>query len=156
MSHFVSDFRHSLRLLAGTPGFSAVAVLILGLGIGANTAVFSVVNTLALQPRPGRIDSLESVFTRDRDRPDAYRDFSYPLYRDLRERQDIFDSLLAHTFSLVGVGEGAAMKRSFVEVVSANYFSTLGIPLAAGREFTAAEERPGANAQIGPSARQHV
>ncbi len=148
MPHVFSDFRHSLRLLAGAPGFSAVAVLILGLGIGANTAVFSVVNTLALQPRPGRIDSLESVFSRDRDRPDSFRDFSYPLYRDLRERRDIFDSLLAHTFSLVGIGDGEAMKRAFVEVVSADYFSTLGVHLAAGREFTAAEERPGTNAPV--------
>ena len=148
MSHLFSDFRHSLRLLAGAPGFSAVAVLILALGIGANTAVFSVVNTLALQPRPGRIDSLEAVFSRDRDRPESFRDFSYPLYRDLRERRDIFDSLLAHTFSLVGIGEGDAMKRAFVEVVSANYFSTLGVTLAAGREFTTAEERPGTNAPV--------
>jgi putative ABC transport system permease protein len=148
MSHLFSDFRHSLRLLAGAPGFSAVAVLILGLGIGANTAVFSVVNTLALQPRPGRIDSLQSVFSRDRDRPDSFRDFSYPLYLDLRERRDIFDSLLAHTFSLVGIGDGEAMKRAFVEVLSADYFSTLGVHLAAGREFTAAEERPGTNAPV--------
>ncbi len=135
-------------MLAGAPGFSAVAVLILALGIGANTAVFSVVNTLALQPRPGRIDSLESLFSRDHDRPDSFRDFSYPLYRDLRERRDIFDSLLAHTFSLVGIGDGEAMKRAFVEVVSADYFSTLGVHLATGREFTAAEERPGTNAPV--------
>src|SRR6185436_12193420 len=148
MSQLLSDFRHSLRLLAAAPGFATVAVLILGLGIGANTAVFSVVNTLALQPRPGRIDSLAAVFNRDRDRPDSFRDFSYPLYRDLRERHDIFDSLLAHTFSLVGIGDGEAMKRAFVEVVSANYFSTMGVHLAAGREFSAAEERPGTNAPV--------
>jgi predicted permease len=148
MSHLFSDFRHSLRLLGGAPGFSAVAVLILALGIGANTAVFSVVNTLALQPRPGRIDSLASLYSRDRDRPDSFRDFSHPLYRDLRERRDIFDSLLAHTFSLVGIGDGEAMNRAFVEVVSANYFSTLGVRLAAGREFSDAEERPGANAPV--------
>ena len=148
MSQLLSDFRHSLRLLAAAPGFATVAVLILGLGIGANTAVFSVVNTLALQPRPGRIDSLAAVFNGDRDRPDSFRDFSYPLYRDLRERHDIFDSLLAHTFSLVGIGDGEAMKRAFVEVVSANYFSTMGVHLAAGREFSAAEERPGTNAPV--------
>jgi len=148
MSQLLSDFRHSLRLLAAAPGFATVAVLILGLGIGANTAVFSVVNTLALQPRPGRIDSLAAVFNRDRDRPDSFRDFSYPLYRDLRERHDIFDSLLAHTFSLVGIGDGEAMKRAFVEVVSANYFSTMGVHLAAGREFSVAEERPGTNAPV--------
>jgi hypothetical protein len=60
MSRLVSDFRHSFRLLAAAPGFSTVAVLILGFEIGANTAVFSVVNTLALQPRPGPIPSATS------------------------------------------------------------------------------------------------
>ena len=148
MSHISADFRHSVRLLARAKGFSAVAVLILGLGIGANTAVFSVVNTLVLQPRPGRIETLVSVFSRDRERANSFRDFSYPLYLDLRGRRDVFDGLLAHTFSLVGIGDGEAMKRAFVEVVSANYFSTLGVRLAAGREFTADEERPGTNAPV--------
>jgi predicted permease len=148
MSHLVGDLRYSLRLLAGAPGFTAVAVLILALGIGANTAIFSVVNALVLQPRPGRVDSLVTLFSRDRTRPDDFRDFSYPLYADLRERDDIFESLLARTFGLVGIGDGESTRRSFVEIVSANYFSTLGVPLAAGRPFTPAEERPGTNAAV--------
>jgi hypothetical protein len=117
MSHLVRDLRQSVRVLKAAPGFTTVAVLILGLGIGANTAIFSVVNALVLQPRPGRVDRLVGVFSRDRMRPDSYRDFSYPLYVDLRERREIFESLVAHTFGLVGVGDGEAMKRSFVEIV---------------------------------------
>jgi hypothetical protein len=127
------EFRHALRLLGRTPGFTAVAILVLALGIGANTAAFSVVNALLLQPRPGRIDSLVGVFSRDRTKADSYRDFSYATYLDLRDRSDIFESLMANTFALVGVTEGANTRRAFVTLVSANYFSTLGVRLAAGR-----------------------
>jgi predicted permease len=142
------DFRYALRLLRRTPGFTAVAVLVLALGIGANTAAFSLVNALLLQPRPGRIDKLVGVFNRDRLKPDSYRDFSYPAYVNLREQGDLFESLMAHTFAMVGVREGDTIRRSFVTLVSANYFSTLGVRLAAGRPFTLEEERPGARAPV--------
>jgi len=115
---------------------------VLALGIGANTAAFSVMNALVLQPRAGRIDTLVAVFNRDRLKPDSYRDFSYAVYEDLRDRGDLFDSLAAHTFAIVGVREGNTTRRSFVTLVSANYFSTLGVGLAAGRPFTLDEERP--------------
>jgi putative ABC transport system permease protein len=142
------DFRHALRLLRRSPGFTSVAVLVLALGIGANTAVFSIVNALVLQPRQGRIDEAFGVFSRDRAKPDHYRDFSYPAYLDLRERIDIFDSLMAHTFSTVGITDGDVTKQTFASIVSANYFSTLGVRLAAGRAFTDEEERPGAGRRV--------
>jgi predicted permease len=135
-------------MLRRTPGFTAVAVFILALGIGVNAAVFSVVNALVLQPRPGRIDQAVGVFSRERSKPDHYRDFSYPAYTDLRDRSNVFDSLMAHTFSTIGVGEGDAVKQTFAAIVSASYFQTLGVPLAAGRPFTLAEERPGARAPV--------
>src|SRR4029450_984429 len=138
------DFRHALRLLRRSPGFTSVAVLVLALGIGANTAVFSIVNALVLQPRQGRIDEAFGVFSRDRAKPDHYRDFSYPAYLDLRQRIDIFDSLMAHTFSTVGITDGDVTKQTFASIVSANYFSTLGVRLDAGRAFTDEEERAGA------------
>jgi hypothetical protein len=148
MSVLVNDLRHSVRLLRRTPGFTSVAVLVLALGIGANTAVFSLVNALVLQHRPGRIDQLQGVFNRDRNKPDRFRDFSYPAYVDMRERHDIFDSLMAHTFSTVGITEGDTTKQTFASLVSANYFSTLGVRLAGGRAFTAEEDRPGSMSRV--------
>src|SRR5262245_27536453 len=142
------DLRHSLRLLRRAPGFSAAAIVVLALGIGANTAVFSLVNTLVLQPRPGRIDEAFGVFTRDRTAPDRFRDFSYPQYVDLRDHTAVFDSLMALTFTTVGVRDGDVVRQSFASLASANYFDTLGVRLAAGRAFTAAEERPGAGMPV--------
>ena len=148
MSSLLRDLRYSLRLLRRTPAFSAVAIGVLALGIGANTAVFSLVNTLLLRPRLGRIDQAVGVFSGDRTKPDSFRDFSYPAYVDLRDRSGVFESLMAHTFSLVGVRDGDTTRRTFASLVSANYFSTLGVSLAAGRTFTADEERPGAGVPV--------
>ena len=144
----LQDLRHSLRLLRRTPGFTAVAIGVLALGIGVTTAVFAIVNTLVLQPRPGRIDRVLGVFSRDRVKADTYRDYSYPAYVDLRERSGAFDELMAHTFSTVGIREGDTTTQTFASVVSSNYFKTLGVGLAAGRAFTLDEERPGANATV--------
>jgi predicted permease len=148
MTPFVSDLRHSVRLLRRTPGFTAVALLVLALGIGANTAVFSLVNALVLQKRAGRIDTLVAVFSHGRAKPDHYHDFSYPAYVEMRARGDIFDSLMAHTFSTVGITEGDSTKQTFASIVSSNYFSTLGVSMAAGRPFTAEEERPGSQSRV--------
>ncbi|HEY7289645.1 MAG TPA: ADOP family duplicated permease [Vicinamibacterales bacterium] len=142
------DLRHSLRLLRRSPVFTAVAVLVLALGIGANTAVFSLVNTLVLQPRQGRIDQLVAVFDRDRDKPSEYQNFSYATYRDLRDRSGIFDALMAHSFTTVGVRDGDLTRQAFATLVSSNYFTTLGVGLGAGRPFTADEERPGSDARV--------
>jgi predicted permease len=143
VSNILQELRYSLRLLRRTPGFAAVAVLVLALGIGANTAVFSLVNALLLKPMPGRIGETVGVYGKDRSKPDSYRAFSYPAYTDLRDNGDVFDGLLAHTIALVGVRDGDSTRRTFAAVVSSNYFTTLGISLAAGRSFSADEERPG-------------
>jgi predicted permease len=148
LSHAVRDFLYGLRLLRRSPAFTTVAVLILALPIAAITAVFSMVSTALLQGRPGRIDTLVAVFSRDRQQPDSYRNFSYPLYANLREQTAIFDSVMAHTVALAGIREGDTTRRAFVELVSSNYFSTLGVALAAGRPFSPDEERPGANALV--------
>lgn len=149
MDTLLRDFRHGVRALSRTPGFAGVAIAVLALAIGVNTAVFSLANTLLLQPRPGRIDQLFAIFTHDRNQAaKGYRDFSYPAYLDLKARADVFDSVMAHTFSTVGITEGDVTKQTFAAIVSANYFSTMGVGMAVGRPFTADEERPGANARV--------
>ena len=138
------DLRHGLRMLTSKPGFTAIAVAVLALGIGANTAIFSLVNAFLLKPlliqRPERITG---VYSRDLRNPGSFRAFSYPNYVDLREKNPVFTSLTAHNLAMVGLAEGDITRRVFADIVSSNYFATLGVPLWQGRGFTAGEERPG-------------
>jgi predicted permease len=149
MASFLQDLRLGFRLLIRQRGFAAVAVIVLAFGIGANTAVFTLVDTLVLKPRPGVPDhELTGVYSRDRTRPDAYRSFSYPNYVDLRDRPDLFASLTGHTFALVGQTEGDQTRRIFANLVTRNFFDTFGVRLLRGRTFTAEEERPGADLPV--------
>ncbi|MGH9407853.1 MAG: ABC transporter permease, partial [Vicinamibacterales bacterium] len=144
----LSDLRFGFRVLRKTPGFSLVAVAVLALGIGANSAMFTIVDALLLRPLAGHADELVGLYSHDRTKPDSYRAFSYPTYLDVRDRGDMFESLMAHNFSLVGVGSGDTVRQAFVDVVTSNYFDTLGVSLAAGRTFTADEERPGSRIPV--------
>ena len=148
MAAFIQDLRYGVRLLFRHRSFTVVAALVLAFGIGANTAVFTIINSLVLKPRLGAPDKeLAGVYSRDRTTADAYRSFSYPNYTDLRDRH-IFASLTAHTFSLLGLAEGTGTKRIFADVITANYFDTFGVPMLRGRAFTIEEERPGANIPV--------
>src|SRR5436190_15908976 len=133
MAALIQDLRYGARLLFRHRGFTAVAALVLAFGIGANTAVFTIVNTLILKPRPGVPDAeLAGVFSRDRTQADSYRAFSYPNYADLRDR-GLFASLTAHNFSLLGLTEAGATNRVFVDVIASNSSDTFGVPVALGR-----------------------
>lgn len=149
MAAFFQDFRYGARLLLRQPGFTVVAALILALGIGANTAVFTIINSMLLKPRPGVPDAeLAGVYSRDRTQVDSYRAFSYPNYADLRDRKDLFVSLTGHTYTMLGLTEGDTTRRVFADVVTSNYFDTFGVPLARGRVFSLDEERPTANIPV--------
>jgi predicted permease len=149
MHAFLQDWKFSLRLLAKTPGFTLAAVTVLALGIGLNTAMFSVIHALIFNarafPEPERVFQL---YTRDTKRPDEYRAFSHPTYDALRQQSDVFTGVLAHNLSMVGVGEGAESRRTFAGIVSANYFEVLGVKLLRGRGFNAAETQPGADLPV--------
>ncbi|MBI2510422.1 MAG: ABC transporter permease [Opitutae bacterium] len=145
----LQDLRFGLRLLAKSPGFTFAAIAVLAIGIGLNTAVFSLTYALAFSPRPfARPEQIVQLYTHDRKEPTNYRAFSYPLYRDIAARTDLFSSVMAHNLTMVGIGEKGQTRRSLSAIVSANYFATLGVPLLQGRAFTPAEERPGANATV--------
>jgi predicted permease len=148
MARLLQDVLYGARTAAKSPGFTAVAVLVLGVGIGANTAIFTFVNELLFRPLSGRAGDLVGLYSHDRTTPNSYRSFSYPNYADIRAQSDIFESVMAHTFTMVGLPAGDTTRRSFASVVSSNYFETLGVPLAAGRAFTAEEERPGARIPV--------
>jgi predicted permease len=145
MSNLLQDLRHSARLLLKNPGFSLTAILVLALGIGANAAVFTLVNTLMFRPlvgseRPGQV---VGIYTHDHTKPDSYRGFSYPAYADIRDRSgSSFSHVMAFNLSFVGLGDGDATRRTFASIVTRNYFATMGVDLMAGRTFTEEEERP--------------
>lgn len=144
----LQDLRYGLRTFVKAPGFTAVAIVVLGLGIGANTAIFTIVNEMLFRPLSGRAGELVGLFSDDRSKRGTHRAFSYPNYVDIREQSGVFDGLLAHGFAMVGTPAGDTMRRSFAELVSSNYFDTLGVSLAAGRPFTPEEERPGARIPV--------
>jgi hypothetical protein len=148
VTRLIQDLRFGLRAFGRAPGFTATAIVVLALGIGVNTAIFTLVHALVLQRLPGRTGDLVGLYSRDRTKPDSYRAFSYPNYVDIRDRSGLFDGLMAHAIAMVGEPDGERTKRTFVEVVSSNYFDTLGVRLAAGRTFTPDEERPGAHVPV--------
>jgi predicted permease len=139
----MGDLKVSVRQLLKSPGFTAAAILVLGLGIGLNATMFSLVHALAWAARPfAEPERLMQLYSRDA-RTNDYRAFSYPVYEALAARQEVFDGVLAHNPTIVGIGEGAESRRTFSVVVSRNYFDVLGARLVKGRGFTVEEDKPG-------------
>lgn len=148
MGTLVRDLRHSARTLAARPAFTVAAVTVLGLGIGATSAIFTLVNHFLFKPLAiHKPEELAGIYSRNTRRPD-YRAFSYPNYVDLRDRNTVFTSLMAHNLAMVGVNEGDTTRRLFADIVTSNAFQTFGVSLFRGRDFTPAEERPGSRVPV--------
>jgi predicted permease len=144
MNNIWQDVRYGIRMLASKPGFTVAAVLVLALGIGANSAVFNIINAFVLKPiHIEKPDEVAGLYSRDTKHPDTYRAFSYPNYVDIRNNNQAFSSLAAINAAMIGIQEGDNTRRTFSMIVSSNYFSTLGVKLFQGRAFTADEEKPG-------------
>ncbi|MGB7923550.1 MAG: ABC transporter permease, partial [Pyrinomonadaceae bacterium] len=140
----LQDLRYGVRMLWKSPVVSAVAVLALALGIGANTAIFTVVNAVLLRPLPYK-DS-ERLVALSEDSPQIPgMSVAYPDFQDWREQSRSFEQLVAYkrtSFNLTGTEEP---ERLSGRTVSANFFTTLGVNPALGRNFADAEDQPGGN-----------
>ena len=149
MNTLLQDIKFSFRLLAKTPGFTATAITVLALGIGVNTAIFSMVHELVFSPRPWPAEKqVVQLYTQDEKNPKNFRMFSYPLYKEMQAHSSAFADIMAHNLVIVGVGEGESARRTFSAIISSNYFSTLQVPLVRGRGFLPTEEKPGAAMQV--------
>ncbi|MGH9843193.1 MAG: ABC transporter permease [Blastocatellia bacterium] len=137
------DLRFGLRMLLKNPGVTAIAVLTLALGIGANTAIFSLASAVLLRPLPVRQpDQMVAI-----GRGDGMADpLSYPDFLELRARNTVFAGLAAHTLTGLSFSDGDRSAMIAGELVSANYFNVLGVQPMLGRAFLPEEDRtPGAH-----------
>jgi predicted permease len=140
----MQTLRYAVRSLRKSPGFTAVAVIALALGIGANTAIFSLVEAIFLQPLPyAEPERLVQIGSAAPDRGIDQAGFSWPRLQVLRERQRVFSDLSVSIFNgytVTGLGDP---EQVFGFMVSDNFFSLLGVRPALGRTFTADEGKPG-------------
>ena len=140
----LKDLRYSLRMLRQSPGFTVIAVLTLALGIGANTAIFSVVNAVLLRPLPyPEPDRLVIVTESDADQPQI--SVSYPDYLDWKKDNHVFEELAVtrrESYNLSGL-PGREPEQVSGAIVTANFFKVIGLEPEIGRVFTAEEDRPG-------------
>src|SRR5690349_9781303 len=143
------DVRFALRSFRRSPGFTAVAVLTLAVGIGANTAIFSAVNAMLLRPlpfkEPERLMQVNLTVPARGDQP-ARNDapWSYPKFVVFRDAQTIYDDLTLWAAVQGTIGVGTEAERSMYEIADAHYLPTLGVRTALGRNFSADEDaRPG-------------
>jgi putative ABC transport system permease protein len=141
LADFGRDINYALRALGHSRGFTAVAVLTLALGIGANAAIFSVINAVIFKPirasNPGR---LVSLFQEESENPGNFRLHSYPDWLDIRAGQDVFEDVLAFGFRSVALHERDLTREVMAHVVSANFFSLLGVSPLHGRGFLSEED----------------
>jgi predicted permease len=142
----LQDIRYAVRTLLKNKGFTLIAVACLSLGIGANAAIFSVVDGIILQPYPypdpDRIVVLRGVNHRLHVTRGGV---SFPDFKDLRDTSSRFESLAAFTVRSLTIADGAGDPERYAGgVISSNLFDLLGMPAALGRNFTADDDRPGA------------
>jgi len=144
METLLRDLRYGIRSLLKRPGFTAVTIIILALGIGANTTVFSLMDAVLLRSLPVRnANEIVEIATRTTG-GGLHPDFSYPLYAAMRESNSELAGMIAYADSSFGLSAGDQTERLRGEYVSANYFDVLGVRPSTGFTFTRDDERPGA------------
>src|SRR5262245_11478136 len=140
METLFHDLRFGFRRLIKTPGFAVIAVLSLALGIGANTAVFSLVNLILFRPLPvadpEKVVSVSAV-----GKNGELAAFSYPNYIDFRDRNEVLSGLLLSRFVVVSLSRNGNNEKVWGDLVSGNYFDVLGVKPALGRTFLPEEDK---------------
>jgi putative ABC transport system permease protein len=144
IEHLIGDVKYAVRILWRSPAFAATAIAALALGIGANTAIFSVVNAVLLQPlsypQPDRLVALERHFPEGNG-----ASVSIPKFTTWREQTQVFQAVAAYDFAGPGINLTGGDRPEQVKGIhaSASYFEVFGAPVVLGREYTAEEDRPG-------------
>jgi predicted permease len=159
IDHLARDTRHGLRLLARSPVFTAVAVLSLAIGIGANAAIFQLLDTVAFRrlpvANPAQLAEIRSDYAHDFGvSDDTNSRVTYPLWEQIRTHQTAFESTFAWGNIDFLVGSGAGVRTARGLWVSGDFFSTLGLTTERGRLLTSEDDRPGCGA--GPAVVSHA
>lgn len=134
------DLRYGVRMLLKRKSFTVIAVLSLALGTGANTAIFSLINTVLLRPlpiqNPQQLVALNSTAENH-----LFPTFSYPNYKDFRDRNDVFAGLIAYRFTPLSLSHDGVNERVWGYEVTGNYFEVLGVDAALGRTMSSDDDR---------------
>jgi len=140
MKTLLNDLRYGAKMLWKSRGVTIVAVLSLAIGIGANSAIFSLLNSLLLRPRPvSHPEQLVELYVSEGEQH-PYSATSYPSYLDLRDRNDVLSGLAAYGIRQFKFGDANEVEQIWGEAVSGNYFDVLGVAAQTGRTFLADED----------------
>ena len=149
MNRLWQDVRYGVRVLLRSPGFTAVAVLVTALAIGANTAIFSVINAVLLRPLPyANPERMVTVWGTQSKRGVTRAPFSYPDFADFHAQSNSFDGLAAYTDASASLAEHDTPEQIAGEVTSAEFFKALGVQPALGRAFAPDDEQSGVSGVV--------
>ena len=134
------DLRYGVRMLLKKKSFTIIAVLSLALGTGANTAIFSLINTVLLRPLP--IENPQQLVALNNTAENhAFPSFSYPNYKDFRDRNEVFSGLVGYRFTPLSLSHDGINERVWGYEVTGNYFEVLGVEAALGRAISTDDDR---------------
>ncbi len=134
----IQDLRYALRALRSSPGFAAVAILSLALGIGANTAIFSLIDSVLLKTLP--VSHPEQLLQVTMGKQDYYTN---PIWEQVRDRQDVFSGIFAYGGGRFNLSSGGEARYAGGSYVAGQFFETLGLRTVVGRTFTMADDKRG-------------
>ena len=138
--HVLQDVRYALRALRSSPGFAAIAILSLALGIGANTAIFSLINAVILKTLP--VSHPEQLVELGMKTEDGLS-FTNPVWEQVRDRQDVFSGAFAYSPTRLDLAMGGEVRNANASWVSGDFFRTLGVNPLLGRTIAADDDKRG-------------